>query len=147
MQSWPLCRHPRKHLPSDAGAGQDDGMDFVLCDPGHLTHGSKRVIAHVAFLLSRWGGERATFEGDAYGVDSADAASLRGFDDGSQVCVEGGAHSLRKPRRGPMQQWVALECLPPSRCYSNRFDQANAPTLVAMLRARIAAAMAIAETS
>jgi hypothetical protein len=30
---------------------------------------------------------------------------------------------------------------------SNRFDQANAPTLVAMLRARIAAAMAIAETS
>ncbi len=42
MQSWPLCRHPRKHLPSDAGAGQDDGMDFVISDPGHLAHASKR---------------------------------------------------------------------------------------------------------
>ena len=49
------------------------------------------VIAHVPFRLSRWDGERATFEGEAYGVDGADAASSRGFDDGSQVCVEGGA--------------------------------------------------------
>ena len=43
------------------------------------------------------GWERATFEGEAYCVDGADAASSRSFDDGSQVCVEGGAHSLRKP--------------------------------------------------
>ena len=49
------------------------------------------VIAHVPFRFSRWDGERATFEGEAYGVDGADAASSRGFDDGSQVCVEGGA--------------------------------------------------------
>ena len=41
------------------------------------------------FRLSRWDGERATFEGEAYCVDGADAASSRSFDDGSQVCVEG----------------------------------------------------------
>ena len=30
---------------------------------------------------------RATFEGEAYCVDGADAASSRSFDDGSEVCV------------------------------------------------------------
>ena len=40
---------------ADAGAGQDDGMDFVLCDPGHLTHASKRRLHALVSRLIRGG--------------------------------------------------------------------------------------------